>query len=238
MRDLGGRVVSAPDLARTNYDPAIQETDPRFGVDGALSRFDAVLGSGIFWEKNDRVFNNLLLGGGVNQFQQDRGVYRTEIRKRAATGSQFAVRHNVDYDANNAPFNLFPSAWNTNIEAEVRQPLLQGAGLAFNRIAGPDARPGFYYQNGLLLARVDTDISLADFEEGVRNLVNDVENAYWDLYLAYRDLDAKVDARDNALRTWRMANELLQQGGRQVPRPTSLKRRPNTLPSEPKSKTP
>ena len=57
--------------------------------------------------------------------------------------------------------------------------------------------------NGILLARVRSDISLAEFETGVRDLVSNVENAYWDLYFAYRDLDAKKKARDNALETYR-----------------------------------
>src|SRR5688572_21183907 len=34
MRDLGGRVVGAPQAIRTIFDPAIQESDPRFGVEG------------------------------------------------------------------------------------------------------------------------------------------------------------------------------------------------------------
>ena len=33
-----------------------------------------------------------------------------------------------------------------------------------------------------------TDISLADFEIGLRDFVSNVENAYWDLYFAYRNL--------------------------------------------------
>ncbi|MBX3411475.1 MAG: TolC family protein [Pirellulales bacterium] len=212
MHDLGGRVVALPEASRSVYDPAITETDPRYGVQAALSRYDAIWSTGVFWERDDRMTNNLILGGGVRDLQQDGGLFRTQIQKTTATGAQFAARHHVDYAANNLPFNLFPSAWNTNVEAEFRQPMLRGGGLTFNQIAGPGAQPGFYFQNGVLLARVDTDRSLAEFEEGVRNFVNEVENAYWDLYLAYRELDAAVASRDSALRTWRRAKELLDRG--------------------------
>lgn len=215
MHDLGGRVIALPDATRSVYDPAITETDPRYGTQAALSRFDPIWSTGVFWERDDRMINNLLLGGGVRDLQQDLGVFRTEMRKTTATGAQFAARHNVDYNANDQLFNLFPSAWNANVEAEFRQPMLQGGGLNFNRIAGPGAQPGFYFQNGVLLARVDNDRSLAEFEEGVRNFVNEVENAYWDLYLAYRELDAAVAARDSALRTWRRAKALLDRGAAQ-----------------------
>ena len=45
--------------------------------------------------------------------------------------------------------------------------------MEYNRIAGPGAIPGF--NQGVLIARVNTDIALATFEGNVRNLVSDVE---------------------------------------------------------------
>jgi outer membrane protein TolC len=116
----------------------------------------------------------------------------------------------VDYDANNAPGNLIPSAWNTNVETEIRHPLLQGSGTQFNRIAGPFAVPGIY--NGVLVARLNTDVALTDFEIAVRDLMSNLENAYWDLYYGYRDLDAKRKARDEALKTWRSVYALYETG--------------------------
>jgi hypothetical protein len=96
------------------------------------------------------------------------------------------------------------------LEAEMRQPLLQGAGAQFNRIAGPGAVPGAY--NGVLIARTNTDISLADFELGMRNFVNDVETAYWELYFAYHDLDTKIAARNQSLHTWRILSTWGEEG--------------------------
>ncbi|MEX2186407.1 MAG: TolC family protein, partial [Pirellulales bacterium] len=43
-------------------------------------------------------------------------------------------------------------------------------------------------------------------------LVSSVENAYWELYFAYRDLDAKIAARDRALETWREVHTYFQTG--------------------------
>ncbi len=92
----------------------------------------------------------------------------------------------------------------------MRQPLLRGAGVQFNRIAGPGAQPGLY--NGVMLARINTDIALADFEASVRNLVADVETAYWELYFNYRSLDAVIAGRESALQTWRKVYALYQIG--------------------------
>jgi outer membrane protein TolC len=122
----------------------------------------------------------------------------------------WALTHNVGYSQNNIPVfdpatqsgsRLYASDWNVNLEAEFRQPLLQGAGTQFNRIAGPGASPGS--NNGVIIARINSDIALARFEAGVRDLVDDVEDAYWELYFAYRHLDAMVTGRDFALGSWR-----------------------------------
>ena len=78
--------------------------------------------------------------------------------------------------------------------------MFQGAGTRFNRIAGPNNAVGVY--NGVAIARTNTDIALADFETRIRDLVSDVENTYWDLYFAYRDLEAKIDARNGAYEIW------------------------------------
>jgi outer membrane protein TolC len=210
LRDLGGSVLRRPTLAQTIHDPAIQATDPRFGMEGALAAFDTQLATRLIAQKNDRAFNNLFLGGGAFLFQQDLNNFESELSKKTATGASFALRHRIDYDANNAPANVFFSVWNTNYEAEFRQPLLQGAGVEFNRIAGPRAVPGLV--NGVEIARVTNDVSTAEFEIGVRDLVSNLENAYWDLYYAYRELDAKIAARDASLNTWRIIHANVQEG--------------------------
>ena len=55
---------------------------------------------------------------------------------------------------------------------------------------------------------------LADFEASVRNLVYDVEYAYWDLYVSYRVLEAAVAGRDAALQTWRTTHTLNRVGSK------------------------
>jgi outer membrane protein TolC len=212
MTDLGGTVLRAPESMRTTYNPAVQETDPQLGVEGALSAFDAQFASSLFAERNDRRFNNRFVGD-LGFFDQEFDVFKAEITKRAVTGSQFTVRKTVDFDHNNNLGNQFAGgAWDVFLEGEVRHPFLRGGGVEFNRIAGTNGQNGVY--NGVLIARVRTDITLADFQMGVRDLLSNVENAYWDLYYAYRDLDTKIRARDTALETWRRTYALYKTGRR------------------------
>ena len=210
LRELGGTVLRTTDSIRTKYDPSIVETNPRFGIEGALSAFDATFTSNFSFEKNDRALNNQFFGGGTRVLQQDFATWQTQVSKTAATGTQFAFKNYTQYDANNAPGNKFPSAFTTWYDMEARHPLMKGSGVSFNRLAGPNAQPGVI--NGVVIARINSDIALTEFEVGVRNFASDVENTYWDLYFAYRDLDARVAARNAALDTWRRIHALYERG--------------------------
>lgn len=202
LNDLGGTILRTPDAIPSNMMAAIVQSDPRFGIEGALSAFDARLNLSSNLENNDRALNNLFLSGGNTgrTFVQTLNISRAELIKKTVTGGQVAVRSYTEYDKNTAPSNLFPSAWTVWYEAEARQSLLQGSGVQFNRIAGPNALPGYY--NGVMIARVNADISQAEFEIALRDYLSNVENAYWDLHFAYRDLASKVDLRDMALEVY------------------------------------
>lgn len=200
LRDIGGTLLRSPETVTTTLSTQLQESDPRFGMEAALSAFDAQLEASATFNNNDRLYNNAFFAGGTNAFVQDYHDYSVELSKRTATGSRVALRGVHNFDDNNAPANLFGSAWDSWLEGEVRQPLLQGAGLEFNRVAGPGSTPGVY--NGVLIAKINADINQSDFTTALRDYVSNVENAYWDLYLAYRELDARKKAMERALAIW------------------------------------
>jgi outer membrane protein TolC len=204
IRSLGGRILANPDAEPSYFDPALQESDPIFGAQAALSQFDARIDGSLTYAKNDDVFNNPTLGGGANEIQQDLTNLNWTIEKTSATGTRFAWNSSFRLDSNNAPNNLFDSAWTTLAEASIRHPLMQGRGLEFNRIAGPNSQPGFRTSTGILISRINHDISLGQFEAGVRQYVQDLVNAYWDLHFAYRNYDAAQRARQTAAETWRL----------------------------------
>jgi outer membrane protein TolC len=220
IRSIGGQVSAQapidnilrnPDAVASIYDPALVESNPRFGTEAALSAFDTQFTTNVFWQKLDTPQNS----SGVIQsqvLQGDNANFVAQLQKINGTGGTTTIRHNVQYALSNQPFLQFPSDWNVNLEVEARQPLLRGGGSQFNSIAGPGAQPGQY--NGVMLARINTDIALADFEAAVRNLVADTESAYWELYYYYRSLDAVIAGRNSALATWQKVYSLKIHGGR------------------------
>lgn len=224
--DAPDTLTSAPDASRTVYDAAITETTPFSGVEYALSQFDAQWTTNLFYQKNDRQQNVRptvpISDFFVNVFQQNTSTFNTQLTKFTAQGGQFSVRNNVIYDLNNNPTRQIAADWNANYEVNFNQPLLAGAGVQFNRIAGPfnpftqvvgGAQQSQQF-DGVVLARINVDISLADFEAGVRNLVSDTEQAYWELAFAWRNLETSNTALNSARQTWKKIHLLYIVGTR------------------------
>ncbi len=194
-------MLSSPAAASTVYDPALIEADPRFGVEAALSAVDAQLTAAANWAKTDNpsYFPS-------NRYKDDTGNFSTRIQKNTMDGGTFYVEHASIYNQRDS-VNILgdmtgaPSSWSTYLEGGFRQALLQGNGTQFNRIAGVGAvTPGSY--NGVAIARINTDQALNDFEMATRNLVGDVETAYWNLYYAYHRLESVKSGYNSAHQTW------------------------------------
>lgn len=188
----------------TIYDPAIIESNPNVGVEAALSAFDAQLKSTLFVNKTDRPQNIQ-----PNVFFPPVSIATTgdfllEVSKKTTAGGTYFLRETTSYDRGNGfglnRANGIGSTFITAaIEAEWRQPLLQGRGTAVNRVP-------------IVLARIRTDVDLAQLEANVRNLLKDTEDAYWTLMFQYRRLEANKTGRDSSLRSWRQVNVLLEGG--------------------------
>ncbi len=217
----------------TVFDPAITETNPGRsehpifrggpgplqsqsfadsvpGVESALAEFDAGFRiEGVaprtlngFYSRNNRPANSNVPGLFPGVVDSDEAGLRTEIVKKSAQGARFTVTNHTNYERYNngtRGFRVRNNQWTTSMEARADMPLLRGRGTMINRIP-------------VVLARINTDISLAGFESQVRNLVLDIENTYWDLHNAYRNLETAKIGRDSAQATWRTVYTKRQYG--------------------------
>ncbi|MDR1960606.1 MAG: TolC family protein [Planctomycetaceae bacterium] len=227
LRNLGGvafssggtqgnptALLSNPYGVGTIYDPALVESDPRYGVEAALSAFDGQLDASAGWNKYDEPQNidpsSLAALSRPTVNQSDVGTFQATISKYAATGTTFYTRLNNGYEWSNSASTQWSSDWTSYVEAGFTQALLRGRGVQFNRIAGPGAIPGYY--NGVVIARITADKALIDFEMGVRKMVYDVEEAYWNLYYAYRNLQTTMSGRNAAHATWNKVHARMEAG--------------------------
>jgi outer membrane protein TolC len=202
LRPLGVRILENPESVTTMVDPAIAASDPFFGPQAALAAFDSQLSASLSTQNNDRVFNNTILGGDVQELTQDFSTANAGLQKRTLSGATVNLGAVHQYDNNNRDGNRFRSYWETQYEASIRQPLLQGAGHDFNLIAGPNARPGFNFSNGLVIARLNVKVTEADFEIEVRDFVRDLYSAYWGLQQQYLNVQNIQVSKEVAYQTW------------------------------------
>jgi outer membrane protein TolC len=212
----GNSLLASPDRVPSVYDAAIQETGVLFGgrgVEAALAAFDAQLTTSMIWGRDEQIQNNLFFGGGLGAggtLTRETAQFQSSLEKIFAHGGVVSVNHNIDYLWSNVPGVLFNSAYTGNVQVQYAQPLLAGAGTEYTRIAGPIVQ-GFGgitgVSQGVLVARINNDITIAQFDANVQNLALDVESAYWNLYLAYRRFDTATVARNSALDTWRLTKK-------------------------------
>src|SRR5262245_42914925 len=194
-------------------------SNSRFGVEAALAEFDTQLlitaadGNPIM-SSTDRPQNVRstspffptildLRNGGLDAI----------ISKRSAEGTVFSVTSSTDYTSGNQRgFNFddpasgsqpLLSVWTQTLQLEARHPLMRGRGSQINRMP-------------IILARIGTDIELTSMVGNLQDTLNNLEVRYWDLYLAYRNLETAKVARDSALVTWRIVFDKYQQGSEPV----------------------
>ena len=120
-------MLRVPEGGRTKSDPSIIESDPRFGIEGALSAFDAQFTSNFSFEKNNRALNNVFFGGGTRILNQDfatcfckpardlRDRRNTRLKTRNASGEMVPIGAVATFQDTTGPYrvpryNLYPAA--------------------------------------------------------------------------------------------------------------------------------
>lgn len=198
--------------------PAIQESNPggsasgpsvdggisnsRQGVEAALSEFDAQLritgtGPGQSLVSSTHRPQNIEPSGITNQFvspeiSSKTGGLQTELSKRTAEGDIYTFRNtnNLDQGITRGSAQKFSSIWTSTLEIEARHPLLRGRGAQINRMP-------------VVIARIGNDQEIMGLQGQVQDMLNNIEVRYWDLYFAYRNLEAAKVGRDATLESWR-----------------------------------
>jgi len=150
------------------YNPAIEATR----VIEAKAAFDAVFFTNITKNNIDRPSSSQLSATDVDIFTSSMG-----IRKLLPTGMQVSSSYDLDRTKTTLAFqseDLNP-AYVTNLVFEMRQPLLRGFGIDYNRSL-------------IRISQANKQSADWAFRRNVRDLVRQVEEAYWRLVQARRDV--------------------------------------------------
>ncbi len=153
-----------------SYSPAVETTR----TVEALAEFDAVFFATINNSKIDRPSGSQLASASIDQFSSTYG-----IRKRLASGMQVSGFYELNRQKIALSFQNINPAYSSTFNLEMRQPLLRGFGIDFNR-----AR--------IRVAKNNREISDWTFKRQIRDTLRNVDELYWRLVQARRDIAITV----------------------------------------------
>ncbi len=148
------------------FNPAIETTK----VVEAESAFDAVFFTNVTKNNVDRPSGSQLTATDLDFFNMNTGV-----RKLLPAGTQVSARYELNRTKTTLTFQEINPEYTTNLIFEMRQPFLRGFGMDYNRSL-------------ILITQNDRRISDWVFQRQVRDTLRNVEEMYWRLLQARRDL--------------------------------------------------
>ncbi len=197
---LAAGALANPDYVPSAFDSSIQATGPT-GEQAALAAFDLQAAAGAQWGENALTRANGFLTGDIPG--QDILVARSgslygRLDKPLATGAVASLVHAWNYVPNSLTSQAFNSRYAGYLRGELRQPLWAGRGRDFTEAAGPvnslNPNPG----RGVAIARLDQNITMADFESRIQLLLKQTLDLYWDLWLAHETYRTQAAALASA----------------------------------------
>jgi len=175
------------------FGPAIAETyvieaealfDPAWFLNNALGRIRQEAGS---------------LLAGANTLVGKQWDFATGVESLLPTGATVALSQDWRYSDSNSAFFVPNPQYDSNLNLEIRQPLLRGAGMEVTK-------------SPIVLARLDQRISLADFKIQLMDTLLQVEQTYWELVVSETRVQALSEALEAAQENHRIATRRFQEG--------------------------
>ena len=113
---------------------------------------------------------NTLTTGGPNPWIDTHWYGSAGIRKQGLSGAQLEVSQQIGYEDSNSLYFLPNHQGTARLAITLTQPLLNGAGTAYNGSV-------------MVLADINADIARDRFSRDLQALLMDLHRNYWDLYL-------------------------------------------------------
>ncbi len=154
------------DVQVASYNPAVDTTR----VVEAQAAFDAVFFTNIFKNHVDRPSGSQLTATQLDSLQSSYGV-----RKVLASGMTVSGQYQLNRTSTTLSFQGVNPEYTSNLVLEMRQPMLRRFGIDYNRSL-------------IVMARNDRRISQHTFERQVRDTLRQVDELYWRLVQARRDV--------------------------------------------------
>ncbi len=142
-----------------------------------------------------------LLDTGVTRGELDEETWNFQggLRKRFITGGEFALFENLDYLDTNSTLTFPDPQYRANLTAQLKHPLLRGAGPMVNRAV-------------IRVATLNTEISFEDFRQKLIDVLAEVAGVYWQLAFDRELVRIEQESADQAAEVLRREGVRRDQG--------------------------
>jgi len=178
---------AASEAVRSNFDIAIERVRLKTASEKrviAESEFDPVLGSEVLTEKNRIANTSAFASPEVGETDTVSG--KVSVSRKSSIGTEYSVSVNTARDFTNSEFQGLNPSYSGNLNLEVTQPLLKGAGADVNKWRI------YTSLNNEEIARRQLQIKLSE-------VLTSVHETYWELLFLVENLKAVQEALDRAI---------------------------------------
>ncbi len=160
-----GAITHSPQIRADTYLPLAQEAR----IIEAQSEFDLRAFMESTFDRPSDPVGNALTTGGPSRFREQNWSYVAGARKKTICGGSLDLSQRIGFQDNNSEFFTPPQQGNSRLVLSFTQPLLRGAGQAYNT-------------SRTVLAHIDTAIAWDHFSAKLQDHLLQVTRAYWQLY--------------------------------------------------------
>ncbi len=147
--------------------PVIRET----GIQEAAGAFDTTSYLQSKFERTNDPVGSTLTTGGADRFLQNEWSTEAGLKKRLITGTEVSIGQEVGRTDNNSIYFVPDPQTRAKLTLSVTQPLLKGAGIAYNR-------------STMQIARLDSEAAMHEFLRQSESHLLEIARTYWALYAA------------------------------------------------------
>jgi outer membrane protein TolC len=161
-----GALRYSPRVRAISDTPLIRET----AIMEAQGQFDwRAFMESRFTDTSDPVGSTLTTGG-PSRLEDEDWRYSAGLRRKTYCGGKFEIAQRIGLEQSNSQFFSPTDQANSKLSLNFTQPLLNGAGTAYNTSL-------------ILLAQIDTEMAQDEFSRQLQDHLLEVTRTYWELYL-------------------------------------------------------
>jgi outer membrane protein TolC len=157
-----------------------------WAIPRAQANFDPTLFTDSRYTGTSDPVGNKLTTGGPPRFIDETWYGTSGLRRRTLSGAQVELSQRLGFQDNNSQFFLPKNQATARLNLTVTQPLLKGAGQAYNNAV-------------VVLAHLDASMAHDDFSRDMQSYLVDFQRAYWEIYLQRALFVQRRRLRDEAL---------------------------------------